>query len=88
MLFPLLLSALNSISSQELTEENRTLNRLVKRQGVVLDRISSHQGELPSLLSAHNEEVRIMRQRMKQVSNEYIFCLASLSLAFFFRLKT
>ena len=52
---------------QELSEENRTLNRLVKRQGVVLDRISSHQGELPSLLSAHNEEVRVMRQRMRQV---------------------
>ena len=52
-----------------MSEENRTLNRLVKRQGVVLDRISSNQGELPTLLYAHNEEVRVMRQRMKQAQD-------------------
>ena len=56
------------ITFQELTEENRVLNRLVKRQGVVLDRLASSNGELPTLLFAHNEEIRVTRQRMKQVS--------------------
>ena len=62
-------STVKTLYFQELTEENRTLSRLVKRQGVVLDRISSHQGELPTLLYAHNEEVRVMRQRMKQAQD-------------------
>ena len=52
---------------QELTEENRVLNTLVKRQGLALDRLTSQHGDLPNLLYAHNEEIRILRQRMKQV---------------------
>ena len=34
---------------------------------MVLDRLASNNGELPTLLFAHNEEVRVTRQRMKQV---------------------
>ena len=62
---------------QELTEENRVLNRLVKRQGVVLDRLASNNGELPTLLYAHNEEIRVTRQRMKQVRTMTSRCLLS-----------
>ena len=62
---------------QELTEENRVLNRLVKRQGVVLDRLASNNGELPTLLYAHNEEIRVTRQRMKQVRTMKSRCLLS-----------
>ena len=43
------------------------MNRLVKRQGSALERLVGAQGELPSLLHAHNEETRILKQKMKQV---------------------
>ena len=43
------------------------MNRLIKRQSVTLDRLTSSHGELPNLIFAHSEEVRVSRQRMKQV---------------------
>ena len=43
------------------------MNRLVKRQGSALERLVGAQGELPSLLHAHNEETRILKHKMKQV---------------------
>jgi len=52
---------------QDLSEENKVLNRLVKRQSVTLDRLTSSHGELPSLIFAQNEEQRVIRHKMKQV---------------------
>ena len=53
---------------QELSDENRTLTRLVKRQSLALNRLAGTEGELPILLRAHNEETRVLRQKMKQVT--------------------
>ena len=53
---------------QALKDENRILNRLVKRQNSALERLVGAQGELPVLLHAHNEETRILKHKMKQVS--------------------
>jgi len=60
---------------QELTDENRTLNRLVKRQSLALNRLAGSEGELPILLRAHNEETRVLRQKMKQVWKTNHICL-------------
>ncbi len=56
---------------QELTDENRTLNRVVKRQSLALNRLAGTEGELPILLRAHNEETRVLRQKMKQVEKSF-----------------
>ena len=58
---------------QALKDENRILNRLVKRQGSALERLVGAQGELPSLLHAHNEETRILKHKMKQVRNKFLW---------------
>ena len=52
---------------QDLTEENKILDRLVKRQSVTLNRLTSSHGELPNLIFAHSEELRVARHKMKQV---------------------
>jgi len=46
----------------------------VKRQGSALERLVGAQGELPSLLHAHNEETRVLKEKMKQVKtlNQHI----------------
>jgi hypothetical protein len=54
-----------------LTDENRTLNRVVKRQSLALNRLAGTEGELPILLRAHNEETRVLRQKMKQVEKSF-----------------
>ena len=61
-----------------MTDENRTLNRVVKRQSLALNRLAGTEGELPILLRAHNEETRVLRQKMKQVINETILYVHSL----------
>jgi len=62
---------MQKIFFQELTDENRTLNRVVKRQSLALNRLAGTEGELPILLRAHNEETRVLRQKMKQVEKSF-----------------
>ena len=70
---------INSFPLQDLTDENRTLTRLVKRQSLALNRLAGTEGELPILLRAH-EETRVLKQKMKQVWNlEFKNCFSKIS---------
>ena len=53
-----------------MSEENRTLNRLLKRQNRALQRLVGDQGELPTLLRAHNEETRALKHHLKKANKE------------------
>ena len=57
-------------SFQELQEENRILNRTVKRQGLELERLLGAEGELPTILQAHNAEVRALKAKLKKVQQD------------------
>ncbi len=52
---------------QELREENRTLRRQLRRHDLELNRLEGTQGELPTILHAHNEEVRALKIKLKKV---------------------
>lgn len=51
---------------QDLREQNRLLNRTVKRQDLELSRLGGTRGELPTILHAHNEEVRVLKEKLKK----------------------
>ncbi|XP_059083860.1 lebercilin-like isoform X2 [Tigriopus californicus] len=53
---------------QDLREQNRLLNRTVKRQDLELSRLGGTRGELPTILHAHNEEVRVLKEKLKKIS--------------------
>ena len=55
-------------SPQELSEENRILSRELRRREIELDRLTDTTGDLPTILRAHNEEVRALKHKLKQVS--------------------
>ena len=70
---------INSFPLQDLTDENRTLTRLVKRQSLALNRLAGTEGELPILLRAQ-EETRVLKQKMKQVwTLEFKNCFSKIS---------
>ena len=52
---------------QVLREENRLLNRQLKRHDSELNRLEGTRGELPTILQAHNEEVRALKVKLKRV---------------------
>ena len=40
----------------------------MRRREIELDRLTVTTGDLPTILRAHNEEVRALRHKLKQVS--------------------
>ena len=61
-------SHVDSFPPQELAEENRILSRELRRREIELDRLTDTTGDLPTILRAHNEEVRALKHKLKQVS--------------------
>jgi hypothetical protein len=59
---------ITSVSLQELFKENRLLKTIQKRQELALSKYEGTKAELPQLIRSHNEEVRILRAMVKQVS--------------------
>ncbi len=56
---------------KDLREENRLLNRQLKRQTLELERLSGANAELPTVLRAHNEEVRAIKNKVKKVRRRH-----------------
>ncbi|KAK7866030.1 hypothetical protein R5R35_008543 [Gryllus longicercus] len=54
----------------ELSTENRILRTLQKRQDMALKKYEGTQAELPQLIRSHNEEVRTLKTKLKQVKNQ------------------
>ena len=44
------------------------LQRQVKRQSTELERIAGARGELPTILHSHNEEVRVLKDKIKRLA--------------------
>uniref|UniRef100_A0A1B6LGR4 Lebercilin domain-containing protein n=1 Tax=Graphocephala atropunctata TaxID=36148 RepID=A0A1B6LGR4_9HEMI len=53
----------------EITNENRFLKTLQKRQEVALRKYEGHEARLPQLIQSHNEEVRILTSKFKQLKH-------------------
>ncbi|KAI5635656.1 ciliary protein causing leber congenital amaurosis disease domain-containing protein [Phthorimaea operculella] len=56
---------------QELSNENKILRALQKKQEVALQRYESSSAELPTVLSSHNEELRIQQAKFKQLKKQF-----------------
>ncbi|XP_069668996.1 lebercilin [Periplaneta americana] len=54
----------------ELSTENRLLKTLQKRQDLALSKYESSKAELPQLIRSHNEEVRVLRAKVKQLRSQ------------------
>jgi len=53
----------------KVTNENRVLETLQKRQEVALRKYEGQEARLPQLIQSHNEEVRILTSKLKQVKH-------------------
>ncbi|KAG8337461.1 Lebercilin [Homalodisca vitripennis] len=53
----------------DVTNENRFLKTLQKRQEVALRKYEGHEARLPQLIQSHNEEVRILTSKLKQLKH-------------------
>ena len=60
---------------QTLRDENKLLNRTVKRQELELERLLGAQGELPTILQAHNQEVRVLKAKLKKAGTQKSSCV-------------
>ncbi|XP_039748999.1 lebercilin-like protein [Pararge aegeria] len=56
---------------QELSNENRVLRALQKKQEIALQRYENSNAELPQVLNSHNEEMRIQQSKFKQLKLQY-----------------
>lgn len=56
---------------QELSNENRILRAVQKKQEIALQRYENSNAELPQVLSSHSEEMRIQQSRYKQLKQQY-----------------
>ncbi|CAH2106922.1 unnamed protein product [Euphydryas editha] len=56
---------------QELSNENRILRALQKKQEIALQRYENSNAELPQILNSHNEEMRIQQSKYKQLKQQY-----------------
>ncbi|KAJ0179658.1 hypothetical protein K1T71_004249 [Dendrolimus kikuchii] len=56
---------------QELSNENRVLRAVQKKQEIALQRYENSNAELPQVLSSHNEEMRIQQSKYKQLKQQY-----------------
>lgn len=50
-----------------MTNENRFLKTLQKRQEAALRKYEGHEARLPQLIQAHSEEIRVLNTKLKQV---------------------
>lgn len=57
----------NLTFSQELVEENRVLNALLKRQERALKKYEGEEAQLPQLIKTHSDEMRVLQTKYKQV---------------------
>ncbi|XP_041976694.1 lebercilin [Aricia agestis] len=56
---------------QELSNENRVLRAMQKKQEMALQRYENSNAELPQILNSHNEEIRVQQTRYKQLKAQY-----------------
>ncbi|KAL4709983.1 hypothetical protein ACJJTC_001028 [Scirpophaga incertulas] len=56
---------------QELSNENRVLRAIQKKQEIALQRYENSNAELPQVLNSHNEEIRIQQSKYKQLKQQY-----------------
>ncbi|CAH0700234.1 unnamed protein product [Spodoptera exigua] len=56
---------------QELSNENRVLRAIQKKQEIALQRYENSNAELPQVLNSHNEEMRIQQSKYKQLKQQY-----------------
>ncbi|XP_049866582.1 lebercilin-like protein [Pectinophora gossypiella] len=56
---------------QELSNENRVLRAMQKKQEIALQRYENSNAELPSVLNSHNEEMRIQQTKYKQLKSQF-----------------
>ncbi|KAJ8733063.1 hypothetical protein PYW07_015662 [Mythimna separata] len=55
---------------QELSNENRVLRAMQKKQEIALQRYENSNAELPQVLNSHSEEMRIQQTRFRQLKNQ------------------
>ncbi|XP_061710546.1 lebercilin-like isoform X1 [Cydia pomonella] len=55
---------------QELSNENRVLRAMQKKQEIALQRYENSNAELPQVLSSHTEEIRIQQLKYKQLKQQ------------------
>ncbi|XP_052738589.1 lebercilin-like protein [Bicyclus anynana] len=56
---------------QELSNENRVLRALQKKQEIALQRYENSNAELPQVLNSHSEEMRVQQSRYKQLKQQH-----------------
>ncbi|CAK1604600.1 unnamed protein product [Parnassius mnemosyne] len=56
---------------QELSNENRVLRALQKKQEIALQRYENSNAELPQILNSHNEEMRVQQTKYKQLKQQH-----------------
>ncbi|XP_059049900.1 lebercilin isoform X2 [Achroia grisella] len=56
---------------QELSNENRVLRALQKKQEIALQRYENSNAELPQVLNSHNEEMRVQQSKYKQLKQQF-----------------
>ncbi|XP_068630579.1 lebercilin-like protein [Battus philenor] len=56
---------------QELSNENRVLRAMQKKQEIALQRYENSNAELPQVLNSHNEEMRVQQTRYKQLRAQH-----------------
>ncbi|XP_037301506.1 LOW QUALITY PROTEIN: myosin-11-like [Manduca sexta] len=56
---------------QELSNENRVLRAVQKKQEIALQRYENSNAELPQVLNSHTEEMRIQQSKYKQLKQQY-----------------
>lgn len=58
-------------SFKELTNENKLLKAIQKRQEAALRRYEGTNAELPRIINSHQEELRVLQARHKKLSLQY-----------------
>ncbi|XP_018905335.2 uncharacterized protein [Bemisia tabaci] len=58
------------IRLQELVEENRVLNALLKRQERALKKYEGEEAQLPQLIKTHSDEMRVLQTKYKQLKTK------------------
>ncbi|PZC78266.1 hypothetical protein B5X24_HaOG202338 [Helicoverpa armigera] len=56
---------------QELSNENKVLRAIQKKQEIALQRYENSNAELPTVLNSHNEEMRIQQSKYKQLKQQF-----------------
>ncbi|CAG9784799.1 unnamed protein product [Diatraea saccharalis] len=59
------------VTQRELSNENRVLRAIQKKQEIALHRYENSNAELPQVLNSHNEEIRIQQSKYKQLKQQF-----------------